>query len=208
MDPAGLTDEERELPRHPDRWYRKYGITFVDPYAPDLEFLRAWRNHPDIRRWMVMRDEITPEMQDAWFRSINWGTEAYSMVWNHEERIGLTQLRHIDKQNRSAEGGIIIFKPEHQNGLLPYRVALAGMDWNFLGQKLDLLTVTVLKTNSRARRLVRSLGYVLHDPDPAGETLRGEVTGEQYFRAAAKWRAIVREDAAAQPPGDVAINYG
>jgi len=207
MDLATLTEEERELPRHPDRWYRKYGITFVDPYWVDLEFLRYWRNHADIQRWMLMRDEITRDMQVTWWATIDWATEAYSIVWNHEERIGLTQLRKIDKERRSAEGGIIIFKPEHQNGILAYRAAIAGMDWNFVHMGLELLTVTVRKDNSRARRLVRSLGYVLHDPDPAGEVLHGEVTPERYFQAAAKWRAVVREDAAAYP-GDVKIDYG
>ncbi|MDB4955814.1 MAG: hypothetical protein JWO36_3383 [Myxococcales bacterium] len=203
LDKLALTEEERDLPRHPDGWYRKYGITFVDLYPVDLEFLRTWRNHPDIQRFMIFRDEITLEMQEHWYRSFDRARESYCIIWDRDERVGLTQLRNIDMTTRSAEGGIIIFKPEHQNGLLAFRAAIAGMDWDFLHRGLRTLWVTVLKTNSRARRLVRSLGYVLHDPDPLGPVLRGEVSAEGYFRAVAKWRPIIRAEADAelQPSG-------
>jgi UDP-4-amino-4,6-dideoxy-N-acetyl-beta-L-altrosamine N-acetyltransferase len=195
-----LTDEERALPRHPLGYYRKYGITFIElsDSPHDYQLLRTWRNHPEIRQWMVFRDEITSEMQESWFRALDPKRESYSIIWNRTERIGLTQLRHIDAETRSAEGGIILFKPEFQNGLYAHRAALAGMDWNFVSRGLETLRVTVLKVNSRARRLVRSLGYVLRDPDPDGATLVGEVTAEQYFRAAEKWRAIVRAESEAE----------
>ena len=209
-----LTVEERALPmtapRTPDqfgptglRLYHKYGITFVDltDGPEDLELLRRWRNHPEIQRWMVFREEITPEMQAAWFAALDTTREVYSIVWNRTEQIGLTQLRNIDPIERSGEGGIILFKPEFQNGLYAHRAALAGMDWNFLHRGLETLHVTVRKINSRARRLVKSLGYVLHDPDPAGDVLRGTVTREQYFEAAAKWRPIVRAEAEAEVGG-------
>jgi RimJ/RimL family protein N-acetyltransferase len=201
FDPATLTEEERALPRYDDQgrlWYRKYGITFIPLYPIHLEYLRTNRNHPEIRQWMVMRDEITPEQQQAWFDSIDPAREEYSIIWNRWEQIGLTQLRNIDAAKGTAEGGIIIFKPEHQNGLLSHRAAIAGMDWNFLGRGLASLHVTVLKVNARARRLVRSLGYVLHDPDPAGEVLHGEVSAAAYFRAARAWRPVIRADADAE----------
>ncbi len=191
-----LTDEERALPRHPLGYYRKYGITFIElsdsPW--DVELLRTWRNHPEIQQWMVFRGEITPEQQQAWFRGLDPARESFSIIWNRTERIGLTQLRHIDMVTRSAEGGIILFKPEFQNGLYAHRAALAGMDWNFVQRGLETLRVTVLKTNSRARRLVKSLGYVLSDLGPDSATLVGEVTKAGYFQAAEKWRAIVRAE--------------
>jgi RimJ/RimL family protein N-acetyltransferase len=192
MDPAVLTDEERALPRDEVGWFSKYGVTFKDVGPTDLELLRTWRNHPEIRRFMVFRDEITPEMQQRWYASIDPERESYSILFVAGEAIGLTQLRHIDARSRSAEGGIIMFRAEHQNGVLPYRAAIAGMDWNFLQRKLERLDVTVLKSNQRARRFVRSLGYVLEDPDPAGDVLKGSVTSERFFRAAAQWRPIIR----------------
>jgi RimJ/RimL family protein N-acetyltransferase len=198
---ATLSEEERALPKYDDNgrfWYRKYGIAFIPLYAMHLDYLRTHRNHPEIRKWMVMREEITPDQQQAWFDSIDPAREEYSIIWNRWEPIGLTQLRHIDGATGTAEGGIIIFKPEHQNGLLTHRAAIAGMDWNFLARGLQSLHVTVLKINARARRLVRSLGYSLHDPDPAGEVLRGEVSAATYFRAARVWRPVIQEDADAE----------
>jgi UDP-4-amino-4,6-dideoxy-N-acetyl-beta-L-altrosamine N-acetyltransferase len=198
-----LTDEERALPRHPLGYYRKYGVTFVElsDSPSDVELLRQWRNHPEIRQWMQFRDEITPAQQQAWFRALDPARESFSIVWNRTERIGLTQLRHIDSEKRTGEGGIILFKPEHQHSLFAHRAAIAGMDWNFVHRGLAQLTVTVLKHNSRARRLVRSLGYVLSDPDPDGAALHGVVTAEAYFLAVAKWRALLRAESDAEVGG-------
>jgi UDP-4-amino-4,6-dideoxy-N-acetyl-beta-L-altrosamine N-acetyltransferase len=195
FDPASLTDEERALPRDEVGWYEKYGIKFVDVHPPDLEELRRWRNHPEIRAMMVMRETITWEMQERWYYSFDRSKERYSMIVHDGVRIGLTQLRNIDEAAGTAEGGIIIFRPEHQNGLVPYRAAIAGMDWNFLERGLKELHSTVLKANSRARRFVRSLGYELGDPDPNGESLKGTVTPERYFAVARKWRAVLLAEA-------------
>jgi RimJ/RimL family protein N-acetyltransferase len=191
MNLDALTDEERALPRDEVGWYEKYGIKFVDVYPADLEELRQWRNHPEIRRFMVFRDTISEEMQTAWFASLDRQRERYSLIQYRGERVGLTQLRHIDEAAGTAEGGIIIFRPEHQNGLIPYRAAIGGMDWNFLHRGLSTLHSTVLRSNDRARRFLRSLGYTLCDPDPTGEVLRGVVTAQEYFAAARKWRAVM-----------------
>jgi len=191
FDPRTLTDEERALPRDEVGWYEKYGIKFVDVHPPDLEELRRWRNHPDIQRMMVMRETITWDMQERWYYSFDRNKERYSLIVHEGVRIGLTQLRDIDEAARTAEGGIIIFRPEHQNGLVPYRAAIGGMDWNFLHRGLREVRSTVLKANARARRFVRSLGYELTDPDPRGEVLIGAVTPERYFTAAKKWRAVL-----------------
>jgi len=189
-----LAPEVRSLPRDEVGWYKKYGVTFRDVYPGDLDLLRQWRNHPDIRRAMVFQAEITEEMQRDWYASTDPARDRYSIVHFRNDAIGLTQLRHIDTERRSAEGGIVIWRPEHQNGLLPYRVAIAGMDWDFLERGFTRLTATVLKSNSRARRFVRSLGYVLRDPDPAGEVLLGEVDPERYFRAAASLRRVIEAE--------------
>jgi UDP-4-amino-4,6-dideoxy-N-acetyl-beta-L-altrosamine N-acetyltransferase len=192
---ASLSDEERALPRDEVGWYQKYGIKYVDVHPPDLEELRRWRNHPDIQRFMVMRETITWEMQERWYYSFDRDQERYSMIVHDGRRVGLTQLRHIDAAAGTAEGGIIIFRPEDQNGLIPYRAAIGGMDWNFLERGLCEVRSTVLKSNSRARRFVRSLGYELSDPDPAGEVLIGAVTPARYFAAARKWRAVLAAEA-------------
>jgi UDP-4-amino-4,6-dideoxy-N-acetyl-beta-L-altrosamine N-acetyltransferase len=189
-----LSPEERALPRDAVGWYEKYDVKFVDLFPFDLEELRRWRNHPDIQRHMVFRDQITWEMQERWFYGFDRAREQYSMIVHRGQRIGLTQLRHIDQAARTAEGGIIIFRPEHQNGLIPYRAAIAGLDWDFLSRGLVAVHSTVLKSNERARRFVRSLGFELVDPDPRGEILRGTLTPERYFPSARKWRAVLLAD--------------
>jgi RimJ/RimL family protein N-acetyltransferase len=191
-----LSDEERALPNDEHGCYCKYDITFVELREEHLELLRHWRNHPDITRFMVFRDQITPEMQAQWFRELEPLREVYTIIYFRGEAVGMTQLRHMDYEGHTAEGGIIIFRPEHQNGLIPYRAAIAGMDSDFLHRGMETLYATVTKTNPRAQRFARSLGYAFSDPDPNGEILRGQVTVEDYFHVAKKWRAVLNQDAA------------
>ena len=191
---ANLSVEERLLPRDHVGWFKKYGVTFRDVARDDLELLRTWRNHPDIRRHMVFREEITPEMQRKWFESIDPARDRYSVVMYRGEAVGVTQLRNIDAQHHTAEGGITLWRPEHQNGLLSYRISIAGMDWDFLELGIERLDVTVMKDNARARRFVRSLGYRLSDPQSEGEILRGSVDPESYFRAVRHWRDVVHTE--------------
>lgn len=38
-----------------------------DMTALDLPLVLAWRNHPDVRRWMLSRQLITPDEHQRWF---------------------------------------------------------------------------------------------------------------------------------------------
>lgn len=192
---ATLDDEERSLPTDASGCYEKYGIKFHELRAEHLEELRHWRNHPDIQRFMVFQDEITPEMQRRWFEGLN-ELECYTMVEFRGQLVGMTQLKKIDYPYRRAEGGIIIFRPEHQSGLIPYRAALAGLDSDFLHRGLESVYATIRKSNSRARRFAKSLGYVFIDHDPDGDLLYASVRIDDYFREAKKWRAVLHQDTA------------
>jgi RimJ/RimL family protein N-acetyltransferase len=190
-----LTDEERVLPTDPSGCYEKYGIKFHELRREHLEELRRWRNHPDIQRFMVFQDEITAAMQKSWFDSLH-ELECYTMLEFRGQIVGMTQLKKIDYPYRRAEGGIIIFRPEHQSGLIPYRAAIGGLDSDFLHRGLESVYATIRKTNSRARRFAKSLGYVFSDPDPDGDLLSATVHIDAYFREAKKWRAVLNNDAA------------
>jgi len=190
-----LTDEERALPTDETGCYEKYGIKFHELRVEHLEELRKWRNHPDIQRFMVFQEEITPEMQVRWFESLT-ELECFTMAEFRGRLVGMTQLKHIDYPWRRAEGGIIIFRPEHQTGLVPYRAALAGLDSDFLHRGLENVYATIRKSNSRARRFAKSLGYVFSDPDPSGDLLTANVRIDDYFREAKKWRAVLQADSA------------
>ena len=196
-----LTDEERALPTDASGCYEKYGIKFHDLRLEHLEELRRWRNHPDIQRFMVYQDEITPEMQARWFTALESlravdEVESYAMLEFRGQLVGMTQLKKIDYPMRRAEGGIIIFRPEHQSGLIPYRAAIAGLDSDFLHRGLETVYATIRKSNSRARRFAKSLGYVFTDPDPDGDLLTATVSVTDYYGVVKKWRAVLDADAA------------
>ena len=48
-----------------------YQVTLRPVEQMDLAQMRAWRNDPDIRRFMLSQDEISEEQQQAWFKKIS-----------------------------------------------------------------------------------------------------------------------------------------
>lgn len=102
----------------------------------DLEFLRSWRPHPEIDRWLEQTvEQITPEAQSKWWEKRrqgigNWerGTEKWFGIWVYEagpggcgyfeEKFilrGWAQIIDIDRERKTAEVGLVIAEPEFRN---------------------------------------------------------------------------------------------
>jgi len=184
-------------PLEPTSWYTHYGVTLTDLAEWNIELLRRWRNHPDVTQFMVYREHITAEMQLEWFRSLDKERNRYCFISYEKKPIGICHTKNIDLDAMTGEGGMLIWSKEHQNSLVPFRAALAGLDWNFLKLGFRAMTVTVLKSNRRAIRYNRALGYRFADPDAAGETLIGTLTPDDYIAATVSVKEVLlAEDAA------------
>jgi RimJ/RimL family protein N-acetyltransferase len=140
---------------------------------------------------MVFRDYITEEMQQRWFASINNRFNFYSVIHYAGEAIGLSHTKNVDWDAMSGEGGMMIWSKPHQNSVVPFRAALAGTDWMFGEFGLRTIIGRVLKTNKRALRYDRALGYVFEPDDPNSQTLVGRLTPESYERATAALRRVL-----------------
>lgn len=171
--------------------YTRYGITVGRLTEPEIEFLRQQRNRPDIARFMIHRDEISEGEQRAWFERINNRKNLYGALYWEGAFIGLTNLRDIDEDACSAEGGMIIWSSEHQNSLVPIRAAIVGTDLAFWVYGFQRIHIRVLATNRRAIRYNRALGYVFAEhPDDKG-VLFGSLTPEKYWPAARPLREVL-----------------
>ncbi len=48
-----------------------FAVTLSRLTIDDIELVRQWRNSETVRQFMEFREEITPEMQIKWFKSID-----------------------------------------------------------------------------------------------------------------------------------------
>lgn len=182
----GTVDLRAPLPP----WTR-YGVTLTRLAPGDLELLRRHRNSPEIQRYMVYREHIDEAAQRRWFASIDNRHNFYSVIWVDGEAVGVSHTKNVDYETMSGEGGMMIWSAAHQNGMVPFRAALAGSDWMFDALGMRCIWGRVLKTNTRALRYNRGLGYVFDPEDPASETVIGRLTPESYDRATAALRRVL-----------------
>lgn len=160
--------------------FPKYGVTLCRLERSDLELVRSWRNSDAIAQVMVYRETITPEMQEAWFASIDNANNFYSLIIYKGAPIGMSHVKNVDHATMTGEGGMMIWSPEHQNSLIPFMAAVAGTDWMFFVYGLRRLEGRVLASNKRALRYNRALGYVFDGTENGGEVLTGHLTPELY----------------------------
>lgn len=136
-----------------------YGITLQRLRGEFIEQVRLWRNAPQVRRWMEFADEITPEMQAAWFSSLDPARQYYYLIETQSVQVGLVNLKNLDPERKSAEGGIFIADEAFQNGMLGLQATLAMYDFGFDVLGLHEITAHIRNDNPRAIRLNQAIGF-------------------------------------------------
>ena len=140
---------------------------------------------------MEFREEITPQMQEAWFRSIDNLQHNYFLVIDGGEKIGLINGSGIDwEKKETANGGIFIWSEAHLRTSVPLRASLLLTDVSFLlGFKRTF--VKILKDNANAIRYNTDLGYVLLPGQEDKYNQQYVLESANYFRKTEKLRAAL-----------------
>lgn len=138
----------------------KGNIVFRRLVHNDIELIRNHRNSHDVSQFMEYREHITPEMQEKWFHSINNNYNLFFTIEYKGEKIGLINGKEIDWENKTMESGIFIWDQKYLNTHIPL---LAVLIFGELGINTFGLTTYahILKTNHRAKRYNKLLGFVL-----------------------------------------------
>jgi UDP-4-amino-4,6-dideoxy-N-acetyl-beta-L-altrosamine N-acetyltransferase len=136
----------------------KYGVVLDRLAERDLEMVRNWRNSPEISRFMVYREHITPEMQAKWFASLDPQRDFHFVIRFEGIPCGLSDLKKINVADRTCVGGIFM-APEFWNTDVPLRATFCASDFAFFDYGLETMLSSVLKTNTRAIRFNLGLGY-------------------------------------------------
>jgi len=72
-----------------------------DLRTEDKDLVRAWRNHPEIAKYMYTDHEITEMEHERWFaRILNDATSRFWIITGDGEAIGLLSISQIDSHNR------------------------------------------------------------------------------------------------------------
>lgn len=127
--------------------------------------LRQWRNSEAVSQWMELRQEITPEIQEAWFARLDPAQQYFYVVEYLGQKVGLVNLKNFAAG--SAEGGIYIAVESLQDHAIGLRAMLAMYDFGFQTLGLHEITAHILSTNKRAIRVNQAIGAV-RDPGQDG----------------------------------------
>lgn len=137
----------------------KYGIVLKSMEPAELELVRNWRNAEHVRPYMSYRDYITPAMQERWFSELDRENNLYFIIQQNEKKIGVVNLKDINRQLRSAEAGIFIGEPDYINTMLPVLATIALMEFAFDVLTLSNLKAKINNTNSKVILFNQSIGY-------------------------------------------------
>ena len=139
----------------------KYGITLNRLRHQDIEFVREKRNSEEIRKVMEFRDEITSEMQEKWFESINNFENFYYLIEYKGTKIGLLNDKNMDWTARTSESGLFLWDESYIKTIVPVLASLCLLDVGFYYLNWNTSYVKVLRNNPQAIEYVSSLGYEL-----------------------------------------------
>lgn len=149
----------------------KYNIRFKRLQEEDIELVRKWRNHPSINKYMVYREQITPEMQLDWFHSVNNNDNLYFIIEYKGKKIGLINGKDIIWEEKSMETGIFIWNKYYRKTHIP---TLCTLIFAELGVAIWGLKprATILRSNERALKYNKILGFKVIEDDPEKEYVK------------------------------------
>ncbi len=139
--------------------YIRYGITMSLMKEEDIEMVRQWRNDPVVVRNYQYREHITPEMQKAWFKTVNNINNLYTIIEFNGEKIGVINMKNIDWDKRSFESGIFIPYEKFHNTPVLAIVSIITTEIIFTLMNWPVGYAHVLKENKSTQSFIKMLGY-------------------------------------------------
>ena len=176
----------------------KYNIRYIRLQEEDIELVREWRNHPSINKHMVYREHITPEMQKKWFASINNNENLYFIIEYKGKKIGLINGKDINWEEKSMETGIFIWNKHYRKTHIPTLCTLIFAELGVLVWDLKP-RATILKSNEKALKYNKMLGFKVIEDDPEKEYVKLEMNKSSSGFIAKKLKAALNLLAGDEP---------
>jgi UDP-4-amino-4,6-dideoxy-N-acetyl-beta-L-altrosamine N-acetyltransferase len=139
--------------------------------ATDEARVLAWRNEPEVARWMATDHQVTAAEHGPWFASsLADPAKRYWIIELDGAPVGLIGLYEISAVDRRAEWGFYIADPAvrgHGVGASAWRSVLA-VAFGELG--LDTVVAEVLRSNEHSLAMHEHFGF--HVDGVAGQVLK------------------------------------
>ena len=142
-----------------------YGVELRTLTGDKLEKVRTWRNHKEVSRFMVNREPISKQQQQAWFEKISRSaTCAHYLICFRDQEIGLIYIHSTDdlplSQSHVIEPGMYLaFDSPYRGTILAFCPALAMNDYCFEQLQCRKMIARVQLENKAALRFNQQLGY-------------------------------------------------
>ena len=131
----------------------------------DLETIREWRNHDDVRMHMLNQSLITTAQQVEWFEQLAQRTDCqYFVICFNDQPHGVANIRSFDGEpiteaKRLEPGLYLAPDSKYRSTVLSFSPALALNEAAFEQTQCELLVARVFKSNETAIRFNKTLGY-------------------------------------------------
>jgi len=128
--------------------------------AEDSERLLAWRNLPEVARWMYSDHVISREEHDRWFAGLAADpTRQYWIIELDGEPVGLANLVDISTPNRKASWAYYLASPSVRGRGIGAWVEVFVLDHVFRTLGLNKLCCEVLADNEAVWKMHESFGF-------------------------------------------------
>ena len=169
----------------------QYGVTLKRLVFEDIEEVRLWRNEQFIRNKMLFTEEITPEMQEKWFASIDNKSNYYFIIIDERgKRVGLINSKNASLGKKVGEGGIFISDLDVWYTATPVIASMILINFSILElTSFDRSIVRILRTNKPAIEYNKRLGYLKCSEDEKSIVM--ELTKSSYLKAIEPYAEIL-----------------
>ncbi len=194
----GVTRPDIEWPRRTER------LELRLPTDEDITRVLEWRNHPDVRRWLI-RTTVEPEaFRRAWLDSIDDPLDHAAFVHLDGEVMGLVSLSVSDglgqhepgKEAWTASEGMLgyTFAPGYSGKGYATETARALIDLGFGELGLHRITAACFADNHASWRVMEKLGMrrEQHGVQDSWHAELGWVDGYTYAILREEWAAVPR----------------
>jgi len=125
----------------------------------DLPQVLSWRNHPQVRRWMLTQHEISAEEHAKWFNSLQQDKQQHVvLVHEADKALGLAHFTPVNPKGVMDWG--FYLTPDAPKGS-GNKLARMALDFAFKQQGWHKVCGQVISSNAASRRFHLKLGFSL-----------------------------------------------
>jgi hypothetical protein len=142
---------------------------------------------------MEFQEEITPEMQLKWFKSIDNIDNYYYIIEINGDHIGLIHNKNVNWKNKGSESGIFIWDRNYLSTNAALFASLCFCEIGFYIFQGGDSIIKVRKDNNRAIEYNKLLGFEIYDEKFSDEFNLYILTKENFERKSKPYRKLAMD---------------